>query len=407
MAIIFLNRYFHPDHSATAQMLGDLAFYLAEQGTEVTVITSRQLYDDPGAELPKAETVHGVSVVRVATPRFGRGTLLGRLFDYLGFYVTATIALVRHVRKGDTVVAKTDPPLISVPAAVVCRMRRAQLVNWIQDLFPETATALGVAGLGGRFGHLVRRLRNRSLTGARHNIVIGRKMQERLESQGVPRASISVIHNWADGQAITAVAHKDNPLRAAWGLGGKFVVGYSGNLGRAHETETVVRAADLLKDDADILFLFIGSGARLAALQAAVRDRGLGNVMFQPYQPRDQLAYSLGVPDAHLVILRPELEGMIVPSKFYGIAAAGRPVLFIGDADGEIARLLSESGSGYTVAPGNAPALAREVSRLKHATDSNKLGKAARTAFANHYDMAIALQHWQEVLDDTSLIKPP
>src|SRR5512140_1118252 len=163
MRIIFLNRYFYPDHSATSQMLSDLAFFLAGAGHEVCVVTSRQRYDDAGAVLPARERIDGVEVHRVRTTRFGRDNLVGRAADYATFYLAAGWRLWRIARVGDVVVAKTDPPLISVVASVVARWRRAPLVNWVQDVFPEVAEALGVRALKGPQAALLRWLRNRAL----------------------------------------------------------------------------------------------------------------------------------------------------------------------------------------------------------------------------------------------------
>ena len=250
--IIFLNRYFFPDHSATSQMLSDLAFGLASRQHNVTVITSRQRYDDPDARLPKSEQIEGVKIVRVATPRFGRASIIGRLFDYLGFYITATFALARNARRNDVIVAKTDPPLISVPAAVICSMRGATLVNWLQDLFPEVAQALDVKGFSGVIGNIARILRNWSLRKASLNVVIGQRMQQRLLDLKVPSEKISIINNWADTTEITPIDPADNPLRHEWELDNVFVVGYSGNFGRAHEIETLLGAMRLLKDREDI-----------------------------------------------------------------------------------------------------------------------------------------------------------
>src|SRR5688572_28796716 len=111
MRLIFINRYFHPDHSATSQMLSDLAFALADRGHEVAVITGRQRYDAPTDTLPPRETASGVAIHRVWTTRFGRANLIGRTIDYATFYLTAGWRLWRLARPGDVVVAKTDPPM--------------------------------------------------------------------------------------------------------------------------------------------------------------------------------------------------------------------------------------------------------------------------------------------------------
>jgi hypothetical protein len=143
MKTIFINRFFYPDHSATSQLLSDLAFHLVKTGVAVHVFTSRQVSDDPNATLPSQDFEQGVRITRVWTTRFGRQTLLGRTFDYLTFYFSAAWSLFALVKPGDIVVAKTDPPLISIVAAMVVKSRGAKLINWIQDLFPEVAGALG------------------------------------------------------------------------------------------------------------------------------------------------------------------------------------------------------------------------------------------------------------------------
>ena len=129
MKVVFLNRFFYPDHSATSQLLTDLGFYLAKSGRTVFVITGRQVYDDPAVALPARATVHGVQILRVWTSRFGRGRLLGRAMDYGTFYLSALWCLLKVVRVGDVVVAKTDPPLISVFAAIASKVRGAVLIT--------------------------------------------------------------------------------------------------------------------------------------------------------------------------------------------------------------------------------------------------------------------------------------
>ena len=383
--LIFLNRYFAPDHSATSQMLSDIAFGLAAKGERIAVITSRLLYDDPDGRLPAADVIRDVTVHRVWTSRFGRGNLAGRAVDYLTFYLSSAWTLFRLARKGDVVVAKTDPPMLAIIASPIARLRGAKFVNWLQDIFPEVATVLGMGRSGtSRFAFgFLRRLRDRTLKSAEANVVLGTRMAEHVAGLGAPADRIRIIANFADGANIKPAAHETNTLRRAWDLDGKFVAGYSGNLGRAHEYKTFLDAIAEVERRApsgpEIAWLFIGGGALYDAFRDEVAARCLTSVRFQPYQPRERLAESLSAADIHLVSLRPELEGLIVPSKFYGIAAAGRPAIFIGAADGEISRLLKAYDCGLTVPEGDGLGLAEAVLRISRTSKAAaQMGARAR-----------------------------
>jgi colanic acid biosynthesis glycosyl transferase WcaI len=398
MKTIFVNRYFFPDHSATSQLLTDLAFHLAKAGAAVHVITSRQVYDDLNATLLSQDFVQGVRVTRVWTTRFGRQHLLGRTLDYLTFYLGAAWSLFALLKPGDVVVAKTDPPLVSVMAAMVAKFRRAMLINWIQDLFPEVAGALGIGGIG-RLEGLLRLVRNWSLQTAYKNVVIGDGMATKLIEEGIQSDAIRVIHNWSDGRAIQPVDRDTNDLRREWNLREKFVVGYSGNIGRAHEFNTILDIAEILKSTACIVFLFIGGGAQRDRIEEEARRRGLANIMFKPYQPREQLTLSLTVPDIHLISLNPALEGLIVPSKFYGVAAAGRPTLFIGSKNGEIPRILRKAQCGFSIEKGQAEEASRIIRELAdHQETCLLLGMRARELFDQRFDMRYAMQAWEAVI---------
>lgn len=398
--IIFVNRYFHPDHSATSQILADLAFDLAARGRRVHVIASRQTYDEPGAMLPRSEEIGGVRIDRVATTRRGRGRLAGRAADYASFYISAAAKAWRIARRGDVIVAKTDPPLLSVPLGRVAALRRATLVNWLQDLYPEIAAALGV-GMPAWQTRLLQRARNRSLLRASKNVAIGDDMRARLAAAGVPEETLEIIPNWTDDEAVRPVAPERNPLRKAWGLEGRFVVGYSGNLGRAHEFETVLAAAELLRAEEDIRFLVVGGGHRYGELRQEAAKRGLTGFVFQDYQPRERLAESLSVPDVHWLSLKPVLDGLLLPSKFYGIGAAGRPMIVIGSPGSEFARLVREHRCGEAVAIGDAAGVASAITSLRGDPERRlKMGEAARAMVTRHFSKAEALARWRALLDE-------
>lgn len=379
MRIIAVNRFYRPDHSATAQLLGDLAEYLAACGHDVTIVTSRLRYEG-GERLANRETIAGVKVRRIWTTHFGRGNLVGRAFDYLTFYISAFFAMLAAGRRGTVLVAKTDPPLISVPAGWACRLKGMKLVNWCQDLFPEIAGALGLGWARGPVGSATRWARNRSLRMAAVNVALNQAMADRLAGQGVARERISVIANWPEA-SLRPVARTDNALRAAWGYKpGTFVIGYSGNLGRAHMPETIARLVKASAAIDDLAWLFIGGGAGLATLKEQVGH--LPNVAFRPYQPIARLSESLSVPDAHLVSLDPDCEGLIMPSKLYGILAVDRPALVLGE-DGEGMSLeVKRLGAGITLdcdADDN-----RWVAQLRDFIAGQAPGRAVRSLKPRH-----------------------
>jgi colanic acid biosynthesis glycosyl transferase WcaI len=399
--LIFINRFFAPDHSATSQILSDLAFDLAGAGREVHLVTSRQIYDDPKAALPERETINGVDVHRVASTGFGRAALIGRSIDYVSFYRSVRRCLDKLVQPGDIVVAKTDPPLTSVVARPVARRNGAQLVNWLQDIYPETAVELGVPFMRGPVAASLAALRNTTLREAAATVVVGDLMGRKVKTLGAPAERIHVIPNWCNDEDIRLVAPADNPLRQEWNLVDRFVLGYSGNLGRAHEFETVLAAAERLRNEPRVAFLMIGGGKRFAELSAAVQARGLaGAFRFLPYQARTLLSYSLGVADVHWVSLDPRLEGLMVPSKFYGIAAAGKPIVVIGDPNGELGRLVQHHACGFAVAPGDGEALAAIVRQLLDAPQTvSETGTRARNMLDAHFTRRQGLARWRRLLD--------
>ena len=397
--VIFVNRFFWPDVSATSQLLSDLAFSIAASGRPVVVVTSRQRYDDASAELPVNEEVNKVSIRRVWTSQYGRQRLYGRAIDYLTFYSSTLWRLLCTVKKGDVVVAMTDPPLILILAALVTLLKRAKLVNWHQDVFPEIASSLGVKGMRGRGARVVKSLRNSAISAAAANVVLSRRMAQVLAVEGVDVANLTIISNWSDGHEVYPTRADENPLRKQWNLQNKFVIGYSGNMGRVHEFAAIIDAAERLQHDTDIVFLFIGGGFYRQQIEDEAEKRGLRNIFFRPYQPRECLLDSLGVPDVHLVSLRPDMEGLVFPSKLYGIMAAGRPTLFVGAENGDVAQILRNEHCGIAVNSGDVDGIVDAIRHFRNdATHRREMGDRGHALFERHYEMNAALASWCKVL---------
>ena len=377
-------------------MLSDLAFSLSEElEADLTVIASRQRYDDPTAVLANSDEINRVKITRVWTSRFGRGNLLGRAMDYITFYATVFIVLLFKSKRDDIIVAKTDPPMISVICAFCSRLKGFTLVTWSQDLFPEIGKALKVNLLFDSLYKPMLRMRNWSLSSAKHNVVIGENMSLKLSDYRIPASSLQIIHNWA--KDIAPIDKSRNKLRSDWGFGDEFVVGYSGNLGRGHDVDTIIATINQLRNTPKVKFLFVGGGAKIDELQR--RLISLDNVCFKPYQARKLLSESLSVPDVHLISLLPELEGYMVPSKFYGVIAAGRPVIFVGDTNGEISKLVRQHNCGAVVEKDDSDALSERILYMsKHEELVSNMGRNGHAAFIMHYQLDKVIPKWKKIL---------
>lgn len=392
MRVVFINRFYWPETPATGQLLTDLAAGLAGRGRRVLVITSAAT---DGNSAP-AECRDGVDIRRIRSPRWAQGTIVGKAIAYAGFSLGAGWRLLRQLRRGDVVVAMTDPPLLAPLAWLIARCRHARLVHWIQDIHPDVA----VAATGHRWLRVATPFRNIAWRGADRCVTLGREMADVVAGARVAPERIAVIPNWAPAGLAPIVARREiDALRRSWGMDGKFVAAYSGNLGRVHDLMPVIAAAGHLQAEAGIALVIIGDGVQRRQLESEAARRNLGNVRFLPPQPRDRLAATLSVGDIHLVTLRPGCERFVFPSKLYGIAAVGRPVVFVGPADCEIAQLVHERGIGRTVERDDPAGLAAVIRELADDPTTTAHLATAAAAFGRETRSERALGVWESLLD--------
>jgi len=374
--VCFFNRSYWPDTGATGQLLTELAEDLvAMHGFDVTVIAGPPVGLTGGAAA--TEVRNGVRVIRASGTTWSPRRFSGRAANYLTYFLSASWAGIRLPRQ-DVCVAMTDPPIIAL-AALWARPRRG-MVFFCQDIFPEVASLLEDFN-SPLVSALLERLNRYFVARAVRIVALGDTMARRLvESKGADPAKIKVIHNWADTSAIVP-SPKDNAFARRHDLDRRFVVLHAGNIGLSQNLDMVIDATAQLRDRQDIVFLLIGDGNRRPALIERAAALGLDNVMFLPFQPRDQLRWTYASSNLCLVSLKSGLAGYIVPSKLYPILAAGRPYLAAVDADGETALLTSEHRCGVVVPPGDAAALAHEIRRLADRPDEcDAMGARARSA---------------------------
>lgn len=400
MRICFFNRSYWPDQAATGQLLTELAEDLVSRhGCEVSVVAGRALHPGAGERASLApverETHHGVAILRANGTRLRPGRFAGRAANYLTYFASAGLAGLR-VGRPDLVVSLTDPPIVGLAALWTARRTGARFVYVCEDIFPEVA-----ALLEDFHNETVNRTLdrvNRYLLREAHGIVaLGERMRRRLvEEKGADASRVSVIHNWADCEAI-APGEKDNAFARANGLADRFVVMHSGNVGLSQNLDVLVAAAAHLEAKERLVIAIVGNGAKREALERAVEARGLRNVRFFPYQPKSLLAESFATADAFLVSLKPGIEGYIVPSKLYGILAAGRPYIAAVDPSCEAAVVAREHRCGLLAATGDAEALAGAIATMyDDPAGTRAMGLRARAA-AWHFDRRVAVQAYYDL----------
>lgn len=352
--LLVFNQYYWPGLEATAHLLTELCEALAAD-YDITVITGRlHGYEDEA----DYERRNGVEIVRVHSTAYDRAPLHRRAANYVT-YLTRALRRGLFAERPDIVLCMTDPPLVGDIALVVARRFRVPFVVISQDVFPEVAVELGRLRSRGLVA-LLRVLIRFYLRRADRVVAIGETMKRRLEAKGARPERVHVISNWVDTTSIEP-APRDNPWAREHGLDGRFVVMHSGNIGHAQDLDTLIRSAASLGDLERLSVVLVGFGARHADYVELVRELEAERIYFHEYQPRERLSESLSSADLHFVGLAHGLSGYVVPSRLYGVLAAGRPVLAAADEDSEIAQLVRSVGCGIVIAPGRPDLLADEI----------------------------------------------
>jgi colanic acid biosynthesis glycosyl transferase WcaI len=343
LRILLLNQAFHPDHVATAQVLSDFAVALAGRGHDVTAVASSRGYDTTAHRYAAREEWQGVKIRRIWTPGLGKTSKWRRLVDFASFWMSAALILLRLPRF-DVTVCLTSPPLISTLGTMVARLKGGAVVPWIMDLNPDEAVAAGWLRAGSLPERMMTGLQNWSFAKAARIIALDRFMQDRLRAKGIGPEAIHVDAPWSHDEAVHYTAEAREAFRTKHGLAAKFVVMYSGNHSPCHPLDTILAAANALKSETSIHFLFVGGGSEFKKVQAFQKDKALPNVTTLPYQPLDQLSGSLSSADLHLVVMGDPFVGIVHPCKIYNVMALGIPFLFVGPPDSHVGDLAKRLG---------------------------------------------------------------
>ena len=398
--LLFINQYYYPDHASTAQHLTDLVESLAAEGHECHVVCAQACYK-PGSPRPSSFEIHnGVQIHRVPATSLGRKSTLRRMIDYLSFYARAA-ALAVQLPRFDVVVTLTTPPIIGLVGTILRRLKGTRHIYWSMDLHPDASIALGRMSRGNPAVAWLSWLSDHVYRQADKVVVLGPYMADRILAKRVRPERVTTIPVWSRKDEIYPLPLARHPLREQYGLTDKFVAMYSGNLGLAHSAAEFLEAARRLKGREDLVFLFVGDGPRMAEVRAVKQAEGLENIRLLDYFPREQLHASLSMADVHLISMRTEMTGIVVPGKLYGVMAAARPALFVGPAHCETADTIRQSGCGICVQLGDAASLVEALTTLAADPETvRRLGDRGRAAFLALHEREGCCEAWSKSIKD-------
>jgi len=404
MRVAFLNQFYAPDISPTAQLTASLAEHRAAQGDQVTVFASYGGYvaNSPTAQR-EGDATANPRVRRIWTPRFGKASKLKRIADYACFYLLASWRMLT-LREQDVVVTLTTPPFVACIALLHKMLHReTKIVMWNMDCYPEVAERAGVFRYGGLISRVLRGINRFIFRRIDHLVVLDTAMAELLIGAYQPTnrsLSVSIIPNWERLQLFPATARP--PRWEAFDqlqLDDQFVIVYLGNTGYGHQFEGVIEAAKQLSAE-PVTFLFIGGGSRWDELKKRVADAKLNNVVLHGYIPKEQTPSVMAGVDAALITLRDEALGVMSPSKLHSNLAMGLPIVYIGPAGSNVDDAIVNHDCGGSFRHDQVQCMVEFIRKLHLNPEYVAQLKAnARAAFDNAYCDRQTLQQFDQVFE--------
>ncbi|MFI4859045.1 MAG: glycosyltransferase family 4 protein [Phycisphaerales bacterium JB063] len=386
-----ISQVYVPDPTAVGQHMHDACAELARRGYRVIVYTSRRGYDNPRRCYPRRETLDGVHIRRLHLSSFGKRSIKVRLAAQLIFLFQATLRALftRHFK---TVLVTTSPPMGGLAGLLLKRLRNVKICFWAMDINPDQAILMGKTTEDALVSRAFNKMNRMLLRESEHVIALDHFMAKRLQTKypgAYAQGHMSIIPPWPLGDHLEPIAHEDNPFRKEFGLVDKFVIMYSGNISPAHRIDTILKAAHQFKDHPRLVLLFIGGQEARQRINQYAQEHGLTAILRTlPYQPLDQIKYSLSAADVHLVSMGENMAGIVHPCKIYGAMAVARPVLFCGIPECHIGEIVDRFNFGQTIRHGDHHAAEQAIQACldQDPAQLQQSGERARNAMLQHYD---------------------
>jgi colanic acid biosynthesis glycosyl transferase WcaI len=405
MRIVIINQYYPPDNAPTGRMLEAVASVLVRSGHEVTVLCSASDYaTEINCEAGWKNSQEAPTVVRFSTGNFGRNHTIGKILGYACFYAHVGAWLLMPGRRYDRVIALTTPPYLSLLARFASYFKRADHAHWVMDVYPDVMVAHGMLRDGGLMHRVLRYIARWGMGGRRVSrvVTLGPDMADRISGllqhgtadtgYGDSREMVRWVPLWGNQSVSTGNPDdfdKISQLRQKRGWGkNEMVVMYSGNMGLGHQFDEVFQVMRCYRkqDGKRVRFSFHGDGRRRAELEFFKSENPDVPLEIHDYAPGEILGEHLCSGDVHLVSLDPLWTGTMLPSKFQGIFAVSRPVIFIGEKKSAMAAWIEESGGGWVVSPGDMNGLKLAIEEAMVSKMRLQRGAAAGIYAAEHFD---------------------
>lgn len=403
LSILLLVLQYPPDITSTGQLYAQLAEALASRGHDVTVITTFphyqefRVWDAYRGKLFDAEIRHGVRVRRTWSFTNGRKTMTSRLLNYLSYNLAALLIGVCERRSFDVILAPSGSFFVGLTTWLIGLVKRAPSIYNVQDLYPDVPIKMGYLR-NRRAISVLRKIERFIYRRSAEISVISPSFKYELTQRGVPPEKISVIPNFVDIRSIKQV-ERNNDFSREHGLSEKFVVCYSGNIGYSYDLDTLLMAAENLKQQPDITFLIIGDGVMKTDLLKTATLKSLSNVQFLPFQAPDQVVLIRATSDVQVCPLHKEAASSSLPSKVIEIMASGRPVVAAADRGSDLWNLIHATKCGFCVEPGDASAFVEAIWRLYQDPElCSEMGKAGRQVVQEEYSLEKAIDAYEGLL---------
>jgi glycosyltransferase involved in cell wall biosynthesis len=380
---------------STGHILTELVVELVTKKIKTSVICAQPTYyfND---KVDKKINYKGILIKRTSNTQFEKNSLKGKIINSFSFFIGALWLEIKE-KNNSPIAVVTNPPFLGLAGLILKKIKRRRYILVIHDLYPDIAVSMKYIKYNSFIALIWNKINKKIYQSASSIVVLGRDVQKNIKDQ-LPfeqHEKVKFIPNWADPELICPVEQSCNPFVAEMGLNGSFLVQYSGNMGLTHDMETIIEAAQALRDNEDIHFILIGGGGKLSKIKKMVENFGLKNVTFLPYQPRESLKYSLCSSHVSLISLERGAEGFSVPSKLYGIMASGRPIIAIMSENTEVALTLKEFKCGIVTPPKDVSALVKSITWLKDNESERKaMGMRAHNAFLKNFTVQCCAEQY-------------